>query len=53
MILKLDMKDRGEEFYNVYINHDPDLFYCKVNMEKSVKMSFEGQSLQEIVMYNS
>ena len=22
MILKLDMKDRGEEFYKVYINHD-------------------------------
>ena len=25
MILKLDMKDRGEEFYKVYINHDPGM----------------------------
>ena len=23
MILKLDMKDRGEELYKVYTNHDP------------------------------
>ena len=25
MILKLDMKDRGEKFYKVYINHDPGM----------------------------
>ena len=25
MILKLDMKDRGKEFYKVYINHDPGM----------------------------
>ena len=25
MILKLDMKDRGEEFYKVCINHDPGM----------------------------
>ena len=25
MILKLDMKDWGEEFYKVYINHDPGM----------------------------
>ena len=23
MILKLDLKDRGEELYKVYTNHDP------------------------------
>ena len=25
MILKLDIKDWGEEFYKVYINHDPGM----------------------------
>ena len=25
MILKLDMKDQGEEFYKLYINHDPGM----------------------------
>ena len=34
--MKLDMKDRGEEFYKVCINHDPGMtlnfFYSKVNL---------------------
>ena len=36
MILKLGMKNQGEELYKVYINHDPGmtfvLFYGKVNI---------------------
>ena len=47
--LKLDMKHQGEEIYKVYINHDLELFYGKVNigcscycMGKIDKMSFKG-----------
>ena len=29
--MKLGMKHRGLEYYNVFINHDLDLFYGKVN----------------------
>ena len=32
MILKLGVKHLGMEFYKVYINHDLDLFYGKVNL---------------------
>ena len=29
MTLKLDMKDQGEEFYKVHINHDPGMTLTK------------------------
>ena len=32
MILKLGVKHQGQELYKVYINHDLDLFYNKVNL---------------------
>ena len=32
LILKLGMKDQGEEIYKVYINHDLNLFYGKANL---------------------
>ena len=32
MILKLGMKHLGIELCKVYINHDPDLFYGKINL---------------------
>ena len=57
MILKLGMKHQGMELYKVCINHDPDLFYGKVNLgcpcilmgENCVKIHLKGKTCSTLV----
>ena len=57
--MKLGVKHPWLKYYNVYINHDPVMTLTKFmarstwvahafEWEKTVKMSFEGKSQQEI-----
>ena len=57
--MKLGVKHPWLKYYNVYINHDPVMTLTKCmarstlvahafEWEKTVKMSFEGKSQQEI-----
>ena len=41
MILKLGMKHQAMELYKVYISHDPDLFYGKINISRISQISGE------------
>ena len=56
MILKLGMEHQGEEFYKVYINHDPGMTLTYFTARSAEvphafewgKLSFEEKNLQEM-----